>query len=158
MAVTEHTLRAGGPVTPARPLIVSPARTLRRIGVDRWTYRLIVVGGLIVIASILGILLVILAEAWPLFRSPTAQLLTTAATGEGSAPWSVMGSDSLDIDEYREVAFALTSDGAVRFQSLKDGRPFPPMPIPGLDGGRVTSVATVGKGHYVVGTSDGRVL
>src|SRR6185503_18936897 len=34
----------------------------------------------------------------------------------------------------------------------------PPMPIPGLDGGRVTSVATVGKGHYVVGTSDGRVL
>ncbi len=158
MAVTEHTLRAGGPVTPVRPLVVSPARTLRRIGVDRWISRLIVVGGLIVIASILGILLVILAEAWPLFRSPSAQLQATAATGQGATPWSAMGSDSLDVDEYREVAFALTADGVVRFQSLTDSHPLPPIPIPGLAGARMTSVTIAGKGHYVVGTSDGRIL
>src|SRR5262245_1690445 len=107
MAVSEQTLRSGGPVTPARPLVVSPARTLRRIGVDRWTSRLIVVGGLIVIASILGILLVILAEAWPLFRSTSAQFLSTTATGQGSAAWSPAEPDSLDTDEYREVAFAI---------------------------------------------------
>jgi phosphate transport system permease protein len=158
MAVSEQTLRSGGPVTPACPLVVSPARTRRRIGVDRWTSRLIVVGGLIVIVSILGILLVILAEAWPLFRSPSAQLLTITATGQDSAPWSAAGPDSLDIDEYRELAFTLTADGAVRFQSLRDGRRLPPVPISGLDGARMTSVATAGKGHYVVGTSDGRVL
>ena len=122
MAVSEQTLRSGGPVTPARPLLVSPARTLRRIGVDRWTSRLIVVGGLIVIASILGILLVILAEAWPLFRSATAQLVTTATTAQAAAPWTVIGSDSLDIDEYREVAFAVTPDGAVRPDAYRASR------------------------------------
>ena len=73
-------------------------------------------GGLIVIASILGILLVILAEAWPLFRSPSAQLVTTTATGQDSAPWSAAGPDSVDVDEYRELAFAITADGAVRFR------------------------------------------
>ena len=108
MAVAEQTLQSGGPAIPVRPLVVSPARTLRRIGVDRWTSRLIIVGGLVVIASILGILLVILAEAWPLFRSATAQLLvTTATTGEGAAPWRTAGTDSFDVDEYREVAFAI---------------------------------------------------
>src|SRR6185436_20085098 len=158
MAVTEQTLRAGGPVTPVRPLVVSPARTLRRIGVDRWTSRLIVVGGLIVIASILGILLVILAEAWPLFRSATAQLVTTAATAQAATPWTVIGSDSLDLDEYREVAFAVTPDGGVRFNSLKGGHSLPPVPIPGLDGARVTSVASASKGRFLIGTSDGRIL
>jgi phosphate transport system permease protein len=158
MAVTEQTLRAGGPVTPVRPPVVSPARTLRRIGVDRWTSRLIVVGGLIVIASILGILLVILAEAWPLFRSATAQLVTTAATAQAATPWTVIGSDSLDLDEYREVAFAVTPDGAVRFHSLKGGHSLPPVPVPGLDGARVTSVASASKGRFLVGTSDGRIL
>src|SRR6185436_14865374 len=135
MAVTEQTLQSGGPVTPARPLVVSPARTLRRIGVDRWTSRLIIVGGLVVIASILGILLVILAEAWPLFRSATAQLLvTTATTAEGSPPWRTLGTDAFDVDEYREVAFAIGLDGVVRFQSLKEGRPLASAPIPELAG------------------------
>jgi phosphate transport system permease protein len=158
MAVNEHTLGAGGPVTPVRPLVVSPVRTRRRIGIDRWTSRLIVVGGLAVIASILGILLVILAEAWPLFRSPAAQLLKTTAADQAAAPWNVLGPDSLDIDEYRELAFAITADGVVRFHSLEDGRPLPPVAITGLDGARMTSVVATGKGHYVVGTSDGRVL
>ena len=32
------------------------------------------------------------------------------------------------------------------------------MPIPGLDGARVTEVTGLGKGRYVIGTSDGRVI
>ena len=44
---------------PARPLIVSPARTSRRIRMDQWASRLVVVGGLIIIAAILAILFVI---------------------------------------------------------------------------------------------------
>jgi phosphate transport system permease protein len=158
MAVNTETLGSGGPAIPARPIAVSPARTLRRIGIDRWTSRLVIVGGLVVIASILGILLVILAETWPLFRPPTARLLATVATGQGATPWSTPGSEGFDVDEYREVAFALTRDGAVRFQSLKEGVPIPPVPIPGLVGARMTATATSGKGRYVVGTSDGRVL
>ena len=56
----------------ARPLVVSRARTLRRILLDRWASRLVILGGLIIIASILAILVVILGEVWPLFRPPTA--------------------------------------------------------------------------------------
>ena len=117
-----------------------------------------IVGGLIVIASILGILLVILAETWPLFREPTARLVATLATGQAAAPWSTPGSDAFEVDEYREVAFALTRDGAVSFQPLKGGTPIPSMPVPGLAGAGVTATATLGKGRFVVGTSDGRVL
>ena len=158
MAVHTEALASGGPAVPARPIVVSPARTLRRIGLDRWTSRLVIVGGLIVIASILGILLVILAETWPLFREPTARLVATLATGQAAAPWSTPGSDAFEVDEYREVAFALTRDGAVSFQPLKGGTPIPSMPVPGLAGAGVTATATLGKGRFVVGTSDGRVL
>jgi len=55
-----------------RPLVVSRARTARRILLDRWASRLVVLGGIVIIASILAILFVILAEVWPLFRAPTA--------------------------------------------------------------------------------------
>jgi phosphate transport system permease protein len=46
----------------------------------------------------------------------------------------------------------------VRFQALKGSRAIAPVPIPGLEGARVTASATTGKGRYVAGTSDGRVL
>ena len=60
MAVNLETLGAGGPATPARPISASSARTRRRIGADRWASRLVVIGGIVIIASILGILVVIL--------------------------------------------------------------------------------------------------
>ena len=65
-----HPAGAGGPASSARPLVVSRARTARRIRVDRWTSRLVIVGGLIIIAAILAILVVIAAEVYPLFRCP----------------------------------------------------------------------------------------
>jgi phosphate transport system permease protein len=158
MAVNLETLGAGGPASPARPIAVSPGRTLRRIGVDRWASRLVIIGGFVIIASILGILLVILAETWPLFRAPTASLLYTVATGQGATPWSTPDPEAFDVDDYREVVFAIVHDGAVRFQALKASRPIPPVPIPGLEGARMTATATAGRGRYVAGTSDGRAL
>src|SRR5262245_12697456 len=157
MAVNLETL-GGGPEVPARPIVVSPGRTLRRIGVDRWASRLVVIGGLIVIASILGILVVILAETWPLFRAPTARLLDTTAIGLDATASIKPGSEAFDVDEYREIAFALDGEGSLRFHSLKGNRPIPAVPIPGLAGARVTATAAAGKGRYVVGTSDGRAL
>jgi hypothetical protein len=66
VAIGPDVLRAGGPAGPARPLDVSPARTARRIVADRWASRLVVVGGIVIIASILAILFVIAAEVYPL--------------------------------------------------------------------------------------------
>ena len=99
---------AGGPGLPAHPLVVSPARTSRRIRLDRWASRLVVVGGLIVIAVILAILLVIVGEVYPLFRVPTATLVAVATPRVAPASaWRLAGSEGLEVDEYREVAFGI---------------------------------------------------
>ena len=49
------------------PLTLGRARTSRRILLDRVSRRLVVLGGIIIIASILAILVVIAGEVSPLF-------------------------------------------------------------------------------------------
>ena len=137
-AVTER--GAGGPALPARPLTVFPARrTGRRIRVDRWASRLVVVGGIVIIAAILAILFVIVAEVYPLFRKPTVTLASLPFAGPGSA-WRLAGSEGLGVDEYRAIAYGIDQRGTLRMLSLKDGRALPPVPIPGLDGAQVSAV------------------
>ena len=53
MAIGAETFRGDGPGMPARPLSVSPVRRARRALADRWASRLVVLGGLVIIASIL---------------------------------------------------------------------------------------------------------
>src|SRR5262245_4795407 len=158
MAVNLETLGAGGPAIPARPIALPSARTRRRIAVDRWASRLVIVGGIIVIASILGILLVILGETWPLFRAPSARLLTTLPIDPAAVSSVPPGTEGFDVDGYRWAAFAPGGEGTVQFHSLRAGRPIPPVAVPGLDGARVTAATGTGKGRFLVGTSDGRVL
>ncbi len=156
MAISTESLRAGGPETPARPLVVSRARTGRRILADRWASRLVVVGGIVIIACILAILFVIAVEVYPLFKAPAAAFVGsygTAAAGRGPAP-----GDAIGVDEYREIAYTVTSHGSLEFVSLKGGRNVPAIAAPGLGGATVTSVAALGKTRLVLGTSDGRVI
>jgi phosphate transport system permease protein len=152
VAIGTETLRAGGPA-PARPRVVSRERTRRRLRADRWASRLVVLGGLFIIASILAILFVITAEVVPLFRRPAATLVGTAAVG---AP--PLGRDAAGVDEYREIAYALTEQGTLVFTPLRVPGGYPPVPIPGLDGARPTAIAYSGDGRHVVGTADGRVV
>ncbi len=136
------------------PLVVSRARTRRRILLDRLSSRLVVLGGIVIIASILAILFVIAAEVYPLFRTPTAALVGTyrpVAPGAAPAP-----GDSVGVDEYREVAYAIA--GAVELYALQGERALDAVPVPALGGATVTTVASVGKGLYVLGTSDGRAI
>ena len=87
MAITVATLRAGEPGLPARLLDVSPARQRRRALLDRWASRLVVLGGVIIIASILAILLVIAVEVYPLFKAPHAERLAgRSLAGVAPAP------------------------------------------------------------------------
>ncbi|HET9924314.1 MAG TPA: ABC transporter permease, partial [Methylomirabilota bacterium] len=155
MAINSGALGAGGPVVPARPLVVSRVRTARRIVVDRWSSRLVVLGGIIIIASILAILFVIGAEVYPLFKKPTSTWLGTYHASAGGAP---ARGEALGVDEYREVAHRITAAGVVEFVALKGNRSLATVPIAGLDGARVTEVAAVGKTNYLIGTSDGRVI
>ena len=155
MAINSGALGASGPVVPARPLVVSRVRTARRIVVDRWSSRLVVLGGIVIIASILAILFVIGAEVYPLFKKPTSTWLGTYRASAGGAP---ARGEALGVDEYREVAHRITAAGVVEFVALKGNRSLATVPIAGLDGARVTEVAAVGKTNYLIGTSDGRVI
>jgi phosphate transport system permease protein len=120
---------------------------------DRWAARLVVLGGVVIIASILAILVVIVAEVWPLFRSPSAEQVGEGLQGAIPVPGEAIG-----VDEYREIAYAIAEDGTLGFTPLRGGQPHAALALPALDGARVTAVATRGVHGHVLGTADGRVL
>jgi phosphate transport system permease protein len=153
VATNIETLGTRGPGGPARSLSVSRTRTHRRILLDRMASRLVVLGGIVVIASVLAILVVIVSEVWPLFRPPSATPLAPVTLGAAPAPGTATG-----VDEYREIAYAITEAGTLRFVPLRVPGGYPPIPIPGLDGGRVTATAALGGGRLIVGTSNGLLI
>ena len=154
MAIGAEALKAGGPGPPAGPLAISRARTSRRILLDRLSSRLVVVGGVIIIVSILAILVVIAGEVYPLFKKPTALFL-----GRHGVPGAIpVPGDAAGVEEYRELAYQVTADGMLRFVALKEDRTLAPVPVPGVDGAAVTAAAHNGKSSHVIGTSDGRVI
>jgi phosphate transport system permease protein len=144
---------AAGPGVAARPLVVSRARTARRILLDRWASRLVILGGIVIIASILAILFVIVGEVWPLFRPPWAERLSQDVSG---AP--PVSGEAVGVDEYRQIAYAVTESGVLQFTALRVGGTYPPIVVPDLNGARVTAVAQSAAGRHVVGTSDGRIV
>src|SRR5687768_13195536 len=103
---------------------------------DRWTSRLVILGGLIILAAILAILFVIAAEVYPLFKAPTASLVVTRGGVSAPAPGEATG-----VDEYRELAYAVTSGGTLELVSLKTKDAAALVPIPALGGVPVTTVA-----------------
>jgi len=141
----------GEPLQAARRFSATGERVTRRVRVDRLTRRLVTLGGVAIIASILAILFVIAAEVYPLLKKPTATLVGTIAASTGSPPLAV------GVDEYREIAYLVTASG-VQFVSVKDGAPVAPAPLPGLDGARVVSASPLGRGPFALGLSDGRVI
>jgi phosphate transport system permease protein len=126
-------------------------RAGRRLLVDRLARRLVTLGGLAIIGSILAILVVIALEVFPLFTAPTATQVGTAIPGTAPAPLGI------GVDEYREIAY-LVSPSGIRFVSLKDGRPLPSVSLPVLGGARVEISSPLGRGPFALGLSDGRAI
>jgi phosphate transport system permease protein len=121
-----------------------------------------VVGGIVIIASILAILFVIAAEVYPLFKVPTVELVGSSVGGAAAGAIAV---GPLGVDEYREVASQVLSGGVLQVTDLKRGNVLATVPIKGLDRATVTRVTDTGAGKYLVGTSkyligtsDGRVI
>lgn len=152
MAINTGTLRAGPP-----PLAVSAARTGRRARLDRLASRLVVGGGLVIIASILAILVVIGGEAIPLFRPATMRLVATQPLrAPTSAPVRPLPG-ALGVDEYRELAWVV-SERALSLLALRGHAAARQTPIGGLDGAIATAVTGVTGSRSLIGTSDGRVI
>jgi phosphate transport system permease protein len=154
MANHVEAIKPPGPAIPAPSVLLSKSKVRRRLFVDRLTGRLVTLGGVVIIASILAILLVIVAEVYPLFRKPTAELVGPVrgvAAQLNSAPLAI------GVDEYREIAYVIAGD-EVQFLSLDEGMLLKAAPLQGLNGATAVVASTLGKGSFAVGLSDGRVI
>jgi phosphate transport system permease protein len=160
VAVRPDVLTAGGPAAPARPLEAVPQRLGRRLFLDRWAARLVTLGGVVIIASILAIFLVIGGETYPLFLKPHAELAGAFGAALATEPGRVAPIGPVGVEEYQEIAYYVTGDGRLRFVNLKGEPASPDVEIPGLAGVAVTTAekATTKDGvRYAIGTGDGRV-
>jgi phosphate transport system permease protein len=136
---------------PVPPLAVSKAKVKRRLFVDRLAGRLVTLGGLVIIISILAILVVIVAEVYPLFKAPVTTVEATVTAQIDSAPMA------LGIDEYREIVYLVTASG-IHFVSAADGRPLTTLPLSELNGASVVGTSALARGPLALGLSDGRVI
>ncbi len=144
-------------VIPSRIEAQSPAPK-KSVGIrwkqlaDKAAGVVITAGGVGIIASIVLILFVIVAETLPLWKSPTAQPQPTILL-ENARPLVV------GVDEYQEITYFTTAAGAVEFLSLADEQVLQRYQIKGLNGQRVTAAYRDGIHHEVaVGTSGGMII
>lgn len=142
---------SGEPPAPVPPMTVSRKRIARRLLADRLSRRLVTLGGVAIIASILAILLVIAAEIIPLFKAPSVKTLQSLSIASGTDAFTI------GVDEYREVAYLVTRSG-IQVLSLKDGTPLPSPHLPGLRGATVTASSAPIHGVFTLGLSDGRII
>ncbi len=145
------TLEVGGPAIAARPLAIPKIRVSRRLLMDRLARRLVTLGGVAIIASILAILFVIAAEVYPLVMKPTAPYIGTLSVKIDSAPIGV------GVDEYREIAYLIMADG-ISFVSMRDGSILSRSASSKEPGVRVVATSGLGRGAFALGLSDGRVI
>ncbi len=126
----------------------TPRRRLVRDRLARWV---VTAGGLAIIVSILGILVFILAEVWPLTR-PAAVERAGAIRLPGGVPLALLA------DEHRSHVAALGGDGVVRVVRTADGRVVLAQPFltPAV---RLTAAAVPPEGRFfAASTADGRAV
>ncbi len=128
------------------------ANVVRRLRVDGWVKKLVSLGGISIIFSILAILFVILAVAYPLFKSPELTLTSVVKPLEKNGNVFHIG-----IDEYREIAYEIHPKG-FSFYSLVENQPLPEIPISSLNNASIESAVKFGKSDFALGLSDGRIV
>jgi phosphate transport system permease protein len=146
-----ETLQPGEPLPAARPVSAFWKVAGYRLLVDRLARRLVTLGGITIIASILAILLVIISEVYPLFKKPRATPLPPASV-TGAGPLMALGAD-----EYREIGYLVTPEGLL-FVHLKGGARLPDVAGPNLGGAKITATSPLGRGPFALGLSDGRAI
>jgi phosphate transport system permease protein len=149
MASTTRTIPAVGSQAPS--LQVHSTRFARRRFLDVVARYLVSAGGILIIGSILAILVVIAAEAYPLLLPATAQRLDPLADPLGGRRLA------LDLDEHRAVAVVVTESGVHAVPLLGGAQPTR-LDLPALGGAKVTAVSAPGRRPLALGLSDGRVL
>ena len=86
---------------------------------DRFATRAITVGGLLVIASVIAILVLIVRVTLPLFQTADATIIHRVATASVQPPVLAVG-----MDDTQEVGFTLDDNGLFSFYDLASGKTF----------------------------------
>src|SRR5262245_39222966 len=147
MAVSRNEVAAARPVS--APLQVFSTRFARRKLFDRVARHAVTLGGVLVIGSILAILVVIIAEGYPLLRPASAHRLP-------NLPGTLEGRTlAVQTAEYRSVALAVTAAG-LRVVNAEGA--VASLDLPALGNAQITSVSSGGRRLWALGLSDGRVL
>jgi phosphate transport system permease protein len=136
---------------PATTLRVFSRRFARRKFRDiagRWAVTL---GGALIIATILAILVVIVGEVYPLVRPATAIELDALDPGLGDRVLAI------EMDEYRALAAVVTAEG-LQFVSLTPHGVAADAALPTLGAAHVTAVSANEGRSLALGLSDGRVI
>jgi len=121
----------------------------RTLAVDRWMSRLIHVGGISVIAAVLGMLVFLVAEVVPLFAGARVTELPPV-------PLAAPAGSLVGADEYGELPHVCLPDGTLRFHR-PDGK-LEREWKPDLGGRKVSSVRRDDRGGLLLlGLSDGSV-
>ncbi len=128
------------------------AGVVRRLGIDRWAKYLVSFGGISIIFSILAILFVILAVAYPLFKSPELDLINVIHPLEKSDSVFLVG-----VDDYREITYTVHAKG-FSFYSLVDKKPLVVNKVSSLNNASIVSAVQFGKSDFALGLSDGLVI
>jgi phosphate transport system permease protein len=114
--------------------------------------RIITIGGILVIVAVLGIMVFLVAETLPLFRSGTTTAEHTYSL-QGPADDVI----SISVDEYNTLAFFLTKEGQGSLFHAKAGFPLQRFVLD-FQGRDLTALATTPDRKYVIfGFSDGSV-
>jgi phosphate transport system permease protein len=142
-----------------RERIVAASKRIGRVKrIDRAASALIISGGIFIIICVLFIFLFIAAETLPLFRSATAEKLVTLSLGAAASPQEGSAALAIGIDEYQKYVYQILPDARVAFYRADNGALHLQIPIPGLDGARLTAASRSLQGDFfAAGTDDGRV-
>lgn len=129
------------------------SRTLRRLLVNRLAKYVVSFGGLFIVASIVAILWVFVAETLPLFRAPTASPSTQVTIAPSLSPVRAVGTD-----EYRKSLLSVHEDGSVRVVMTEDGSIAVEQNLGLPPGVTVVSAESFDSSEYMVTASNGALI
>lgn len=132
-------------------LIQSKEKQRRRIFFDKLSSKVVTLGGVAIIFSILAIFFVIFSGVLPLFYNPKLDAFAQSENLSESGLFS-------QIDEYRELAFTIHSDGKITRYSFPDKQSLTPLSITKLSDSKILTLEQANQTRFFAGTNDGRVI
>lgn len=140
--------------------------------VDKIATVVVSAGGIAIILSIVTILVFISIEAMPLWDKVESSVSGSFKLNKNPAiftsPFIHQESEvsyptpdiiAIGVEEFREIAYLISSNGFVHFISLKDGNNIYKVQLKSLLDKKITSVSgSIGNDKFTIGTDDGYVL